>query len=215
MADMTPERWQWLGDYAHELFGDPDDQLATLMERAVEAGLPSIAVSADVGRLLNILASSTPGRVALELGTLGGYSGIWIARGLAPQGRLVTIEANPDHADFAEGEFSAAGLADKVEVRRGEALEVLPTLAEEIGPGSVDFVFIDAVKSEYPDYLRAVKPLLAPGAILVADNVYGTGQGWIDEGYGTDEFNRMVAADPDFVATAAPMRQGVLIARRL
>ena len=102
MADMTPERWQWLGDYAHELFGDPDDQLATLMERAVEAGLPSIAVSADVGRLLNILASSTPGRVALELGTLGGYSGIWIARGLAPQGRLVTIEANPDHADFAE-----------------------------------------------------------------------------------------------------------------
>ncbi|HEX6947473.1 MAG TPA: O-methyltransferase [Acidimicrobiia bacterium] len=215
MAEMTPERWRWTNDYAREVFGDPDDQLTTLMDRATAAGLPSIAVSPDVGRLLQILASATRGRLALELGTLGGYSGIWIARGLAPAGRLITVELDDRHADFAEGEFAAAGLSDRVEVRRGAALEVLPALAEELGPESLDFVFIDAVKVEYTDYFEAVKPLMAPGAILAADNVYGTGAGWIDEGYGTDEFNRMVASDPDFLTTATPMREGVLIARRL
>lgn len=212
---MTPERWDWLDSYAEEVFGDTDDQLATLMQRAVAAGLPDIAVSADVGRLLQILASSTPGGIALELGTLGGYSGIWIARGLATGGRLITVEYEPHHADFAEAEFARAGVADKVEIRRGAALDVLPDLAEELGPETVDFVFIDAVKSEYPDYFRLIKPLMAPGSLLAADNVYGTGAGWIDEGHGTDEFNRIVAGDPDFVATVTPMRSGVLIAKRL
>lgn len=215
MARMTPERWDWLDRYAEEIFGDTDGQLATLQARAVEAGLPDIAVSSDVGRLLQILAQSTPGRIAIELGTLGGYSGIWIARGLAPTGRLLTVEYDDHHADFAEAEFARAGLADKVEVRRGAALDVLPGIADELGPGSVDFVFIDAVKSEYSDYFRLVKPLMAPGALLVADNVYGTGAGWIDEGHGTDEFNRLVAGDPDFLATATPMRTGVLVAKRL
>lgn len=212
---MTPERWDWLDRYAEEVFGDTDEQLATLQARAVGAGLPDIAVSSDVGRLLQILAQSTPGRIAIELGTLGGYSGIWIARGLAPTGRLLTVEYDDRHADFAEAEFARAGLADKVEVRRGAALDVLPGIAEELGPGSVDFVFIDAVKSEYSDYFRLVKPLMASGALLVADNVYGTGAGWIDEGHGTDEFNRLVAGDPDFLATATPMRTGVLVAKRL
>lgn len=212
---MTPERWDWLGRYAREVFGDTDDQLATLMERAAAAGLPAIAVSSDVGRLLQILAGSTPGRIALELGTLGGYSGIWIARGLAREGRLLTVEYEPRHADFAEAEFTRAGLADLVEVRRGAALDVLPGIAEELGPESLDFIFIDAVKSEYPDYFRLVKPLMAPCSLLVADNVYGTGAGWIDEGFGTDEFNRLVAGDPDFLATATPMREGILVARRL
>ncbi len=209
---MNPERWSFINRYAAELFADPDEQLGTLMSRAVEAGLPRIAVSPDVGWLLKILTSLTRGRLALELGTLGGYSGIWIARGLAPDGRLITIEAADSHADFAEAEFETAGLADRVEVVRGAALDVLPGL--DIAPESVDFVFIDAVKSEYPAYLELVKPLIAPGGLLVADNVYGTGQGWIDEGYGTDEFNRIVAADPDFDATITPHREGILIARR-
>lgn len=211
---MTPERWDFLNTYAREVFGQEDEQLATLMDRAVEAGLPRIAVSPDVGMLLKILASLTSGQLALELGTLGGYSGIWIARGLAAGGKLLTIESEDDHADFAEAEFAQAGLGDRIEVVRGAALDVLPGLAERLGPGSVDFVFIDAVKSEYVEYFEAVRPLLAPGGVLVADNVYATGQGWIDEGYGTDDFNRMVAADPDFEATATPMREGVLIARK-
>jgi caffeoyl-CoA O-methyltransferase len=211
---MTPERWAFLARYATELFGDPDDHLATLMDRAAKAGLPRIAVSPDVGRLLKILTSLTSGRLAIELGTLAGYSGIWIARGLAPDGKLYTVEADPDHADFAEAAFADAGVGDKVEVVRGPALEVLPVLSERLGSGRVDLAFLDAVKTEYVEYLRLVKPLLAPGGLLVADNVYATGQGWIDEGHGTDDFNRAVAADPDFDSTITPMREGLLIARR-
>ncbi|MFV1960712.1 MAG: O-methyltransferase [Acidimicrobiia bacterium] len=212
---MTTERWVFLGEYAKEVFGTEDEQLGTLMDRAVAAGLPEIAVSADVGRLLKILVSMTPGRLALELGTLAGYSGIWIARGLAPDGKLITIEYQARHADFAESELARAGVGDKVEVVRGAALEVLPELRERVGDRALDFVFIDAVKSEYVEYFAAIKPMIAIGGLLVADNVYGTGQGWIDEGYGTDEFNRLVAGDPDFESTVTPMREGLLIARRV
>jgi predicted O-methyltransferase YrrM len=211
---MTPERWTYIGNYAEDVFGQYDDHLADLMRRAVEAGLPPIAVSADVGRLLKILVSMTDAKLALELGTLAGYSGIWIARGLAEGGKLITIEYQDRHADFAAAEFETAGVDDKVEIIRGAALDVLPGIAERLGEASVDFVFIDAVKSEYVDYFRLVRPLIKVGGLLVADNVYATGAGWIDEGYGTDEFNRLVASDPDFEAVATPMREGVLIARR-
>ncbi len=211
---MTPERWSYIGNYADDVFGEYDEHLAGLMNRAVEAGLPPIAVSADVGRLLKILVSMTEGKLAIELGTLAGYSGIWIARGLAADGKMMTVEYQDNHADFAEREFETAGVADKVEVVRGAALDVLPAIAERVGPGSVDFVFIDAVKSEYVDYFELLRPLMKVGGLLVADNVYATGSGWIDEGYGTDDFNRTVAADPDFDAVAVPMRDGVLIARR-
>ncbi len=211
---MTPERWSYIGDYAEDVFGQYDTQLSGLMHRAVEAGLPPIAVSADVGRLLKILASMTEGKQALELGTLAGYSGIWITRGLAPDGRLITIEQNDRHAEFAQREFETAGVGDRVEIVRGAALDVLPGVAERLGPVSVDFTFIDARKSEYVEYFHLVKPLIKPGGLLVADNVYGTGAGWIDQGHGTDEFNRLIAADPDFDAIATPMREGVLIARR-
>jgi predicted O-methyltransferase YrrM len=211
---MTPERWTYIGNYAEDVFGQYDDHLADLMRRAVEAGLPPIAVSADVGRLLKILVSMTDAKLALELGTLAGYSGIWIARGLAEDGKLITIEYQDRHADFAAAEFETAGVDDKVEIIRGAALDVLPGIAERLGEASVDFVFIDAVKSEYVDYFRLVRPLIKVGGLLVADNVYATGAGWIDEGYGTDEFNRLVASDPDFEAVATPMREGVLIARR-
>lgn len=212
---MTSERWEFTGNYLTEVFGHEDEHLAGLQERATRAGLPPIAVSADVGRLLKILTSMTRGRLALELGTLCGYSAIWIARGLAPDGRLITVEHEKRHADFAEGEIAAAGLGDRVEVVRGAALDVLPGIAETVGANSVDFVFIDADKSEYVAYFELIRPLIAVGGLLTADNVFGTGHGWIDEGYGTDEFNRRVAADPDFEAVATPMRQGVLIARRL
>lgn len=212
---MTPERWTYIGDYAADVFGQHDDHLAGLMERAVESGLPPIAVSPDVGRLLKILAAMTSGKLAIELGTLAGYSAIWIARGLAEDGRLLTVEHEDAHADFAQAEFEEAGLADKIEIVRGEALDVLPRIASEVGGASVDFVFIDARKSEYVDYFRLLKPLIKPGGMLVADNVYATGAGWIDEGHGTDEFNRLIAADPDFDAVATPMREGILIARRL
>lgn len=211
---MTPERWEFLTAYAQAVFGDEGPQLSGLMDRAAEAGLPRIAISADVGKLLQILVATTPAMTAVELGTLAGYSAIWIARGLAEGGRLYTIEAAATHADFAEGEIDRAGFADRIEVLRGAALDVLPELTERLGVFSVDFAFIDAVKSEYVDYFQLLKPMMAHGGLIVADNVYATGQGWIDEGYGTDEFNRVVASDPDFDAVAVPMREGLLIARR-
>lgn len=214
MPKMTPETWSFIGNYADDVFGRYDDHLAGLMTRAVEAGLPPIAVSSEVGRLLKILVSMTEGRLAIELGTLAGYSGIWIARGLAPGGRLITIEYEDKHADFAEEEFRRAGVDDKVTLVRGAALDVFPGIAKDLGPASVDFAFVDAVKSEYVEYYRLLKPLIKRGGLLVADNVYATGAGWIDQGHGTDEFNRTIAADPDFDAVATPMREGVLIARK-
>lgn len=211
---MTPERWAFLSDYSRQVFGAQDDHLAGLMDEAVAAGLPRIAVGPDVGRLLQILTALTPGRLAVEVGTLAGYSGIWIARGLAVGGRLVTIEQDREHAAFAARQFEKAGLGDRVEVRVGPGLEVLASLAGELDPGTVDLVFLDAAKSEYVEYFRVARDLIAVGGLLVADNVYGTGQGWIDEGYGTDEFNRLVAADPDFEAVALPLREGVLVGLR-
>ncbi|HUG08265.1 MAG TPA: O-methyltransferase [Acidimicrobiia bacterium] len=211
---MTPERWRYIGDYANDVFGQYDDHLAGLMTRAVEAGMPPIAVSADVGRLLKILVSLTEGKLAIELGTLAGYSGIWIARGLADDGKLITVEHKSEHADFAQEEFEKAGVAEKVEIVRGPALDVLPAIAERVGERSVDFAFIDARKSEYVDYFRLLRPLMKVGSLYVADNVYATGAGWIDQGEGTDEFNRLIASDSDFEAVATPMREGVLIARR-
>lgn len=212
--EMTPDRWRYTEQYSNEVFGTQDDHLDGLMDRAVAAGLPSIAVSADVGRLLTILTKLTPGHRALELGTLAGYSAIWIARGLAPKGHLTTIEYEPRHAEFANAEFETAGVGDQIDVVIGAALDVLPGLTEDWGLGSIDLAFVDAVKTEYPDYFEMIKPMMASGGLLVADNVYGTGAGWIDEGHGTDRFNRTVAADPDFEAVALPIRQGVLVARR-
>ena len=211
---MTPERWRFIGEYANEVFGKTDDHLAGLMDRAVDAGLPPIAVSADVGRLLMILASLTDGEVAIELGTLGGYSGIWIARGLAANGKLYTVEYSDDHADFAQQEFERAGVADRVEIVRGPALDELPGLYHRLGDSSVDFAFIDAVKSQYVEYFKLLRPMMKVGSLLVADNVYATGAGWIDEGHGTDAFNRLVAGDSEFETVATPMREGILIARR-
>ena len=212
---MTPERWEFTERYSKEVFGSEDEHLRGLTGRAVDAGLPPIAVSADVGRLLKILVSLTEGRRALELGTLAGYSAIWIARGLHPDGMLTTVEYEPKHADFARREIAAAGESGRVDVVEGAALDVVPRLAAQWGPASVDFVFIDAVKTEYVDYFLQVKSLVKPGGLLVADNVYGTGAGWIDEGHGTDAFNRFIADDDDFESVAIPLRQGVLVARRL
>ncbi len=211
---MTPERWEFTERYSKEVFGREDEHLEGLMERAVDAGLPSIAVSSDLGRLLKILVSLTEGKRALELGTLAGYSAIWIARGLHPNGMLTTVEFEPKHAEFARREVAAAGESGRVEVVEGAALDVIPRQAKQWGPESVDFVFIDAVKTEYVDYFLQVKPLVKPGGLLVADNVLGTGAGWIDEGHGTDAFNRLIADDDDFESVALPLRQGVLMARR-
>jgi predicted O-methyltransferase YrrM len=220
VMEMTPDRWSYTGEYLREVFGACDSHLANLMEEGVARGLPDIAVSPDVGRLLMILTSMTRAECAVELGTLGGFSAIWIARGLKPNGRLITVEPVDLHADFAEEQFARAGVAEKVKVRRGFALDVLPKLVAELGPASVDVLFFDAIKTEYPKYFELARPLLRSGGLLIADNVLGAGSWWIDaennpHRQGADTLNRMVSADPDFEAVAVPLREGVLIAKRL
>lgn len=219
--DITPDRWDATNVYLDTVFGREDGPLAGLMPRAVAAGLPDIAVSAGVGSMLTVLARLVGAEVIVEVGTLAGYSGIHLARGMSAGGRLITIEAEPKHADFAERAFAEAGLAGRVTVRRGTGLDELPRLTDELGPGAVDLVFLDAVKTEYPDYLPHAKRLLRPGGLLVADNALGSGEWWIDDVPGTnasrdaaDRFNRLVAADPDFESFCTPIRQGVLVARK-
>jgi predicted O-methyltransferase YrrM len=218
--DMSPARWEYTKRYTREVFGAQDDHLAGLMREAVAAGLPDIAVSPDVGRLLMMLTGVTRAQLVIEVGTLAGYSGIWLARGLAPGGRLITIESEPAHAEFARRQFERAGIADRVDLRLGRGLDILPTLARELKPGSVDVVFLDAIKSEYSDYWRIVRPLIAVGGLILADNVLGSGDWWIDavgheQRDAADRFNRIVASDPDFQSVAVPLREGVLIGRRV
>jgi predicted O-methyltransferase YrrM len=215
---MTPDRWAYTSDYLRRTFGHEAGSLEGLRERALAAGLPDIAVSGDVGSLLSLLASTTKRRMAIEVGTLGGYSAIWIARGFAP-GRLLTIEYDERHADFAEEELRRAGLAERVELRRGAGLDVLDALARELAPGSVDFAFIDADKREYPAYWERLRPLIAPGGLFVADNILGTSAWWIDDEahparMAVDALSCSLAADPEFDAAAVPIREGLLIARR-
>lgn len=216
---MNDARWQATGRYIREVFGASDAHLAGLSARAKDAGLPDIAVSPDVGQLLSLLMKATPARCAIELGTLAGYSAIWLARALSDGGRLYTVELDPLHADVAERELTAAGVADRVDVVRGAALDVLDGLGDRLGPASVDFAFIDAVKTEYPGYLEKLRPLIKVGGMLVADNVLGAGEWWIDDDkhpsrQAVDTFNRALASDPDFDAALVPLREGLLIARR-
>lgn len=215
---MTPERWSATQEYLRAVFGREDALLTELREDAKREGLPDIAISAEVGRLLQVLVRTTKALAVLELGTLGGYSAIWMARALAPGGRLVTVELDPTRAAFARRHFERAGLADRVTVLEGPALAVIPAAIEALG-GSLDVAFLDAVKTEYPAYLRALREHIAPGGMILADNVLGTGAWWIDQaGHpdrdAVDAFNRELSANPAYDVAAVPIREGVLIARR-
>lgn len=229
MTQMTAEKWDGTCGYLGEVFGGLggalDEQLATLMDRAVEAGLPRIAVSADVGRLLMVLAELTCGSSAsprvVEVGALGGYSALWLARGMGGKGRLVTIEPEPGHAAFARDEFARAGMSDRIELRESTGLDELPRLLEELGEGSVDVVFLDAIKSEYRGYAEHAAGLLRPGGLLIADNCLGSSW-WITDAPGTDEgrdavdaFNRWIAGEESgFLACCVANREGLVVARK-
>jgi len=217
--EMNDERWRYTSRYLREVFGAQDEHLAGLMYEAVASGLPDIAVSPDVGRLLKLLTSMTEGRLAVEVGTLGGYSAIWLARGLKSGGRLITIEVDAKHASFARTQFQRAGVADRIELVEGDGVTELKRLAEELDPGSVDVLFLDADKAEYPDYFRIARALIAPGGLLIADNALGSGSWWIDDEahpqrQGAHQLNLDAAQDQDFEAVAVPLREGLLVARR-
>lgn len=150
---------------------DDDPALAEALAASSAAGLPPIAVSAQQGKFLSLLAGATQARRILELGTLGGFSTIWLARGAGPQGRVVTLEFEPRHAEVARANLARAGVADRVEVLVGAALDTLPTLSGD----PFDLVFIDADKENYPAYLEWAVRLARPGAVIVVDNVIRNG----------------------------------------
>ena len=151
-----------------------DDALEAALRASDAAGLPQISVTPNQGKLLHLLARIQGARTILEVGTLGGYSTIWLARALPPTGSLITIEADTRHGDVALANISRAGLADRVELRRGFALDILPVLSAE-GKGPFDFVFIDADKPNIPEYFEWAIKLTTEGSVIVVDNVVRDG----------------------------------------
>jgi len=152
------------------MVGD-DPVLTAALEASDAAGLPRIAVSAQQGKFLSLLAGAIKARSVLEIGTLGGFSTIWLARGVGPDGRVLTLEYEPKHAEVARANIDRAGVGDRVEVLVGPALETLPTVAE----GPFDLVFIDADKQNNAGYLEWALRLTHPGSVIVVDNVIREG----------------------------------------
>src|SRR5687767_9767392 len=148
---MSQEQWTAVDRYLTDTLLSPDAALEAALKTSADAGLPSISVTPNQGKLLQLIAQAQGARNILEVGTLGGYSTIWLACALPPGGRLITLEFEPKHAEVARANIARAGLADVVELRVGAALETLPQLAaERCGP--FDFIFIDADKANYPGY---------------------------------------------------------------
>ena len=167
---MSQEQWTAVDRYFSDQLVPHDPTLEAALKASADAGLPPINVSPTQGRLLHLLARLQGARKILEIGTLGGYSTIWLARALPEDGHLVTLEALAKHARIAEANIANAGLADIVEIRVGAALDTLPKLADE-GKGPFDLTFIDADKERIPEYFRWALEMSRPGSVVIVDNV--------------------------------------------
>lgn len=191
-----------------EMFAPEDDGLRSALAAAKEHGLPEIQISPIQGKLLQLLAAACNAKKILEIGSLAGYSGIWLARALPANGRLITLELSQKHAEVVRNSFVRAGVGDRTELRVGRALDLLPHLTSE---APFDLVFIDADKAPYPQYLEWALQLTRPGSIIVADNcirkgdaLRGTANPNADTA-GLVEYNRRVATDPRLVSLALAM----------
>jgi caffeoyl-CoA O-methyltransferase len=179
MTESKDELFETVDRYIDDLFIGDDVALEAVDESLVAADMPQISVSPSQGKLLYILARAIGAQRILELGTLAGYSTIWMARALPADGKLVTVEVDAKHADVAKKNIARAGLADRVDVRVSAALDVLQELIAAGGP-KFDFVFIDADKQPYKEYFEASQKLTRSGGLIIADNVVREG-GVIDE----------------------------------
>jgi predicted O-methyltransferase YrrM len=168
---MSQKTWTAVDDYLNDRIVRPDESLAAALEASRAAGLPEIAVSAPQGKLLNLLARAMGARRILEIGTLGGYSAIWLARALPPGGQLISLEYNRKHAEVARANLERAGLAEVAEVRVGRGVELMAALTAPF-----DFFFVDADKDGYPDYFRGCLRLSRPGSVMVFDNTVRDGE---------------------------------------
>lgn len=203
---MADDVWTAVDRYIGDLLIPPDPALDGALEASERAGLPRIAVSPPQGKLLHILARAQHARNILEIGTLGGYSTIWLARALPEGGRLITLEADPRHAEVARANFRHAHLDHVVDLRLGKALDTLPQIAAE-GHGPFDLVFIDADKENISDYFSWSLRLSKPGTTIIVDNVVRNGA--VIDAASTDSmvkgvraFNARLATEPRVTATA-------------
>jgi predicted O-methyltransferase YrrM len=202
---VNQKQWTAVDGYINDLFVPADPALDAALDASKKAELPDIQVAPNQGKLLMILARIQGARRILEIGTLGGYSTIWLARALPEDGRLVTLEADPKHAEVARANIARAGLAAKVDVRLGSAIDTLPAIETE-GIGPFDFIFIDADKEGYADYLKWSLKLSRRGTVIIADNVVRDGE--VADGrtkdpkvQGVRRFNARLAAEPRVTAT--------------
>lgn len=173
------QRWTAVDEYITAALCERDEVLEAALAASDAAGLPAIAVSPAQGKLIYLLARLVNARRILEIGTLGGYSTIWLARALPPDGQLITVEYEPKHADVARANIAKAGLADRVDVRIGDALDTLPRLAGELAHEHAepfDLVFIDADKARNADYFTWSLRLTRPGGVIIVDNVVRRGE---------------------------------------
>jgi predicted O-methyltransferase YrrM len=203
--------------YITDLFAAQDHALEKALEEIRKNGLPEITITPEEGRFLQFLVRASGSTLAVEIGTLGGYSGIWIARGLAVGGRLITLEIEPKHAQVARQNFDRAGVGNRVEIREGDAHQLLEHLTTD---SPFDFIFIDAEKIGYPRYLEWAINNTVTGGLIVAHNALRGG--WIVDDSALDEanvamreFNRMVAEDKRLLATIYPGGDGMVVAVRV
>lgn len=205
--DDTRELLVQIDRYVEGLFAPPDPVLEVALRRSREAGLPEINVSRNQGRLLQILAEIAGARRVLEIGTLGGYSTIHLARALPEGGSLVSLELDERYAGVARENIREAGLEDRVEVRVGEAKASLTRMVEE-GEGTFDLVFIDADKEGYPEYLEWALRLSRPGSLILVDNAIRGGSVLDPEdesARATRDFNEALVRDPRLSALVLPL----------
>jgi caffeoyl-CoA O-methyltransferase len=206
-TENTRELLEEIDGYIEHLFGTSDEVLEATLRDSRRGGLPEINVSPNQGRLLRLLVEIAGARRILEIGTLGGYSAIHLARGLPEDGELISLELDEHHADVARNNVERAGLSDIVEVRVGDAHRLLTDLIE-IGEGPFDLVFIDADKEGYPDYLEASLRLVRPGSLILGDNTIRGGTVLDPQektARATREFNRLVAEDPRLYGIVLPL----------
>ena len=200
MPKEIQKKWEEVDRYITGLLVKPDAVLEAALEDSAAADLPGINVTAAQGKLLSLLARLQGARNILEIGTLGGYSTIWLARALPSDGQLITLEVDPKHAEVARANIARAGLTERVELRLGRALDTLPKLADE-GRAPFDLIFIDADKPGNADYFRWAVKLARRGTLIIVDNVVREGEvvnARSDDPavQGTRRLNEAMAAEP-------------------
>lgn len=203
-----------ISQYINDLFVPEDEALQRIYRETPRKGLPAISVKPEEGRFLQFLARASGAEKALEIGTLGGYSGAWIARGLPPGGKLITLEKELYHAEVAREHFRATGVGDRVEVRVGDAHQLLRALAAE---GPFGFIFIDAEKSGYDAYFDWALEHTPVGGVIAAHNAFRKGSvaGLAEDDEWSEftrRFNRRVARESRVISTIFPAGDGTLVA---